>query len=160
MAYRLNTRKCAFSLVEVTIAIGIAAFAIISMLGLLGSLLNTNREAGDETLLAAMVKTTATDLRSRPFDQPAAVTDDKSLSALHSSTSGPLLLLFKQNGHLTGNPKEAFYSCRITLRPDASLTTPITLTENRYDAELEFNWPYPHQGFTQSFQISLARYAN
>jgi uncharacterized protein (TIGR02598 family) len=156
MDHRPISRKSAFTLVEVTIAIGLAAFGILSMLGLMGSLLNANREAGEETVLAAMVKKVSGELRPRPFDAPATGADNSLAALIPSGTN----FYFGRDGLLTPTPAEALYACQITLRPDASLTTATTAVENRYDAELEFSWPYPHKKYTKTFQISLARYAN
>jgi len=164
MEHQYNSKKSAFSLVEVTLAIGLAAFGIVSMLGLMSSLLNTNREAGEETVIAAMVKKVSGELRPRPFDQPASGTDN-SLKAL--STSGTTFY-FGSDGLLSPTTAEALYVCRVSLRADAQLTTPpdpsrvppTTPVENRYDAELEFSWPHPVKKYTKTFHISLARYAN
>lgn len=156
MEPRITQKTKAFSLIEVTISIGLAAFGIVSMIGLMGSLLNTNREAGEKTVIAAMVRTVSGELRPRPFDAPASGPDN-SLAALVDSG---ITFYFGQDGVMTPTAEGALYSCRVTLTPDRSLTTPTTLVENRYDAALEFRWPHPANTSSKTFHISLARYAN
>jgi|GEM_PF-2435263 len=156
MKHRLISKRSAFSLVEVTIAIGLAAFGIIAMLGLMSSLLATNREAGEETVIASMVEQVSGELRPRPFDPPASGADN-SLTTL--STSGTTFY-FGSDGLLAPTPAEALYACQVTLRADAELTTLTTSVENRYDAKLEFNWPHPAGKYTKTFHLSLARYGN
>jgi uncharacterized protein (TIGR02598 family) len=56
----------AFSLVEVTIAIGIAAFCMISIIGLLPAGARANRESLKTTEAAAIIEGVFADLRSTP----------------------------------------------------------------------------------------------
>ena len=57
-------RSRGFSLVEVTLAIGVAAFCLIVMLGLLPAGLNANRDGAEQTVATGLVAAVAADLRS------------------------------------------------------------------------------------------------
>jgi uncharacterized protein (TIGR02598 family) len=56
----------AFSLVEVTLAIGIAAFCLITVFGLLPVGVQTNRNATSQTAAAAILSDVVADLRATP----------------------------------------------------------------------------------------------
>lgn len=75
-----KTRRQAFSLVEVTLALGLVAFALIPLMGLLTMGLKTNRENMNRSLKAQMVSWVQGDVRWRDgsysvnFDEFAVVT--------------------------------------------------------------------------------------
>jgi uncharacterized protein (TIGR02598 family) len=58
--------RAAFSLVEVTIAVGIAAFCLISIIGLLPAVFSANKESLKITEAAGIVEAVFADLRSAP----------------------------------------------------------------------------------------------
>jgi uncharacterized protein (TIGR02598 family) len=55
-----------FSLVEVTLALGVAAFCLIALLGLLPLGIQTNQSAISQTAAASVLSSVATDLRATP----------------------------------------------------------------------------------------------
>lgn len=59
-------QKAGFSLVEVTIAVGIAAFCLISIIGLLPAGFSANKESLKITEAAGIVEAVFADLRSAP----------------------------------------------------------------------------------------------
>lgn len=63
-------RDCrAFSLVEVTLAIGIISFGMLAMLGFMPVGLGTMREAMDQTIQAQIVRTVSSEAKLLRFDQ-------------------------------------------------------------------------------------------
>lgn len=60
---KLNVQ--AFSLVEVTLALGITAFCMISLFGLLPVGLNTNRNSIEQTSAASIANTVVADIRTQ-----------------------------------------------------------------------------------------------
>src|SRR5437867_368171 len=66
-----NSRAAAFSLVEVTLALGVAAFCLLAVLGLLPVGVQTNRNASSQTIASNIIATVVSDLRTTPA---AAVT--------------------------------------------------------------------------------------
>jgi len=56
----------AFSLVEVTLALGIAAFCLIGVFGLMPVAVQTNRNATSQTAATRIMATVITDLRATP----------------------------------------------------------------------------------------------
>lgn len=58
--------KCAFSLVEVTLALGIAAFCLIAIFGLMPVGVQTNRNAASQTAATNIIAAVVADLRATP----------------------------------------------------------------------------------------------
>ena len=63
---RLNFTAAAFSLVEVTLALGIAAFCLIAVFGLMPVGVQTNRNATSQTAATNILSSVAGDIRASP----------------------------------------------------------------------------------------------
>ena len=63
-------RKSAFSLVEVTLALGVTSFCLVAILGLLPIGLNTSKAAFEEAAANNILLSAAVDLRSTPATSP------------------------------------------------------------------------------------------
>jgi uncharacterized protein (TIGR02598 family) len=61
-----NFSSSAFSLVEIVIAIGIAAFCLVAMLGLIPTGMKSVKSATHQTAATAVIQEVVTDLRSTP----------------------------------------------------------------------------------------------
>jgi uncharacterized protein (TIGR02598 family) len=61
--------KNGFSLVEVTIALGLATFAVISVMGLLPVGLNTLRQSADDMAISKITQEISSELLLTPFQQ-------------------------------------------------------------------------------------------
>ena len=61
-----KSRAAAFSLVEVTLALGVAAFCLLAVLGLLPVGVQTNRNASSQTIASNIIATVVSDLRTTP----------------------------------------------------------------------------------------------
>lgn len=68
---RLRTarRLAGFSLVEVTLAVGIMAFSLVGILGVLPLALNSGRQSFDQARASAIANTVFTNIRSQPFGE-------------------------------------------------------------------------------------------
>jgi len=66
---KVRRPQAAFSLVEVTIAIGIVAFAFISVLGLIPTGLNDSRQAIDATVGSQIMQRVVNEAQQTDFDQ-------------------------------------------------------------------------------------------
>lgn len=60
--------RAGFSLIEVTIAMAIAAVAVVSLLGLIPAGMNTMRDAGDEAIMARIHQQILNELQVADFD--------------------------------------------------------------------------------------------
>jgi uncharacterized protein (TIGR02598 family) len=63
---RYTSRAAAFSLLEVVLALGVAGFCLISVLGLLPVGVQTNRNASSQTAVNNIIATVMSDLRTTP----------------------------------------------------------------------------------------------
>ena len=61
-----DSRAAAFSLLEVVLALGVAAFCLIAILGLLPVGVQTNRNASSQTAVSNIIATVVSDLRTTP----------------------------------------------------------------------------------------------
>src|SRR5438876_7933827 len=61
-----NSRTGAFSLVEVTLALGIAAFCLIAVFGLVPVGVQTNRNATSQTTATNILSSVVSDIRASP----------------------------------------------------------------------------------------------
>ena len=61
-----NCKNSAFSLVEVTLALGVAAFCLIALFGLIPVSMQTNRNATNQTAATSIVASVVADLRATP----------------------------------------------------------------------------------------------
>ena len=61
-----SSSTAAFSLVEVTLALGVAAFCLLAVLGLLPVGVQTNRNASSQTIASNIIATVVSDLRTTP----------------------------------------------------------------------------------------------
>jgi Tfp pilus assembly protein PilV len=95
-----------FSLVEVSLAMGIVTFALVAILGLLSVGLDAGRASADDTAVAGMSRQVLTRLRAVPFpptaglpspaylpftDPPAATVADSFMAAVFFDSSGDCL---------------------------------------------------------------------
>lgn len=62
--------NCAFSLVEVALALGVAAFALVAIIGLIPIGLNSNQASSEETAAAGLAAGIVADLQMTPVEIP------------------------------------------------------------------------------------------
>ena len=68
-------RRQAFSLVEVTLALGIVTFGLVGVVGVLPVALASGRQSFDQNRAAAIANTIFTSIRSQPFDKVSYLDD-------------------------------------------------------------------------------------
>ena len=67
--------RCGFSLVEVTLALGVASVCLIAIFGLLPVGLRTNQDAIQQVAAADILGAVMTDLRATPVSTPRGEAD-------------------------------------------------------------------------------------
>ena len=143
--------SAAFSLVEVTLALGVAAVSLIVVLGLLPASLKTQQSSIGQTTANQIISTIFSDLRAdvrlTPGQQSKACPDPPDpnqpcvWSNLHGhwrDTAVPDTLYFtneaKQTGTINGSPPaDAVFRAKITYRLPPSETTSL--------ADIRVSWP-------------------
>ena len=118
----------AFSLVEVTLALGIAAFCLIAVIGIIPVGVQTNRNAASQTAAANIMAAVIADLRATPVTKP---------------TSGQFLISFAGSGTQTryfDSSGTASISQTTSSRYRLDITWSLAPTGLRY-AYLKVWWP-------------------
>lgn len=132
-----KTRQClsAFSLVEVTLALGILSFALLAVMGLIPVALRTSRDAMDRGIEMRILQAVQADLLARPYSALPATGSfffDADGAEVDSGAAG----------------KDAFYEAQFvrtagTSLPDAQnaprLTTTILRIENLVNGQTRTN---------------------
>ena len=141
--------RAAFSLVEVTLALGVAAFCLVAVLGLLPTSLKTQQASIQQTTANQIISTIFSALRADVRLPPGLASkvcgDDPGPCAwgdLHGhwqDVSVPDTLYFTNEAKQTGNvnptlpPADAVYRAKITYRFPPSDTTSL--------ADIRVTWP-------------------
>lgn len=143
MTWSIRRNPHGFSLVEVVVALGVIAFAIIAIIGLLSMALRIGREANEDTLLPLMAGRIANDLRSARFQD------------LTSNFPDGTQFFFDSQGLESTNASEQIYQCE--LRWSTNPPSPgndLSLRLRR--AILSFTWPKGSTNQSFVLPVSLA----
>jgi type II secretory pathway pseudopilin PulG len=123
---RPSLRSAAFSLVELTLALGVAAFCLLVLLALLPTGLKTQRTSVQQTTAADIITEILADLRADVRLPPGQVSKEEEsgfgLKGHWALIAEPDTLFFTNNGQLTGTvaqgdpaaPAEAVFRVKIT----------------------------------------------
>jgi uncharacterized protein (TIGR02598 family) len=125
----------AFSLIEVAMAIGILAFCLVGILGLMPMALNNARDSRDDTRVAHLIETIHSDARTRR----GVLTADSPAFKPLIINGDPITVKYLRDGQPApaSNP-EAFFTAEVSLSKDAD-KLPLGFSGNRLDIEL--TWP-------------------
>lgn len=153
------SKAAAFSLVEVTLALGIAAFCLIVLLGLLPTGLKTQQNSIQQTtanqIISQIFSVLRADVRLPPGQankvcpdppDPNEPCDWGSLNGHWRDVAAPDTMYFTNEGRQTGNlngspPADAVFRAKLTYRLPPTETTSL--------ADLRVSWPAavdPDQG--------------
>ena len=134
----------AFSLVEVTLAMGVASFCLVAVLGLLPTALKTQQASAQQTIANGVITEILADLRADVRLPPGqASKEGTSGFGLHghwAQVATPDTLYFTNEGKMTGTingspPADAVLRAKITyLFPPNSSTSVATIV---------VSWPAP-----------------
>jgi uncharacterized protein (TIGR02598 family) len=137
-------RASAFSLVETTFALGVAAFALLAILGMLPVSLKTQQAGVQQTTANAIISSIFADLRADLILPPGQYKhlEEDSGYQLHGHWAGmmqPDTLYFTQEGKQTGTvngspPDDAVFRAKITYNP-------LPPTETTSLANIVVSWP-------------------
>jgi uncharacterized protein (TIGR02598 family) len=139
-----NSKPAAFSLVEVTLALGIAAFCLIAVFGLMPVGVQTNRNAASQTAATNIIAAVVADLRATPVTTPpGSATTSLQYQILipqnpvtAATTAGPIF--FAQDGTFsTTMQPDSRYRLTVTFPPNGPATRSPTY------AEVKVTWPAP-----------------
>lgn len=144
-------RSDAFSLVELTLALGIAAFCLIAVFGLMPIAVQTNRNATSQTAATNIMASVLSDLRAAPVPRPTPAATASSLygitiPATGTSNTTAQILYFDAAGQFATSlspPSPTPFRARYQLSVTFPTPTPgivVTPTPPTY-ADLKITWP-------------------
>lgn len=128
----------AFSLVEVTLAIGLTAFCLTSLVGLFGVGLQASRQSTDDTTLSAAAVRLASGM---------------AVSADFFSATDVVTGYCDADGVVTDKTANRLYQYTITKIPGTS--TPPGLPDSLTRAKVTFSWPVPANKYSNAFYVTL-----
>jgi len=140
MNHRSQSRS-AFSLIEVTLAIGVAAFCLIAVMGLLPVAIKMQQASVQQTKANAIISQISSDLladvRLPPGQASKAQGDWSNLHGHWAQVATPDVLYFtndaKQSGYQGSAPADAAFRATITYMLPPTTTTSL--------ANIKVTWP-------------------
>lgn len=128
-----------FSLVEVTLALGICAFCLLVLIGLLPVGLASNRQSVEQTVAGNIAATIASDLQSTPLDQTTSSLGFN-LPVNASAASGIQTMFFSEAGNSTGTASQAAVAVS-RFRASVSMTPPAGGGKGAVSVWIMVTWP-------------------
>jgi uncharacterized protein (TIGR02598 family) len=129
----------AFSLVEVTLALGVAAVSLLVIFSLLPLGLQTNQRSFEQTASVDILSTVAADLRATPVTNPrggAATSSQFGINIPASGGTGTTTLFFNTAGQSNSSQQsDSRYRVTITFVSNGGGAKSATL------ADLKVTWP-------------------
>ncbi len=114
MKFRRHS-KSAFSLVEVTLALGVAGFCLTAIFGLLPVGVNTNKAAIAQTSAMNLLTSVVSDLRST-----LPVSSRSPRFSISTTTSTPTVVYLSEDGSAVTSQADARYRLQCVLTPPSS----------------------------------------
>lgn len=96
--FRTSHGVSAFSLIEVVIALGVAAFCLIAIFGMIPAGLNSNQASLRETLAASLTSSIVSDLRAVPGQLTSATTSIYRIALPASGLSSTTVFFLNEDG--------------------------------------------------------------
>ncbi len=122
-----------FSLIEVALAIGLVAFALVALLSLIPTGLSTSRQSIAETRASELAEQMFATLRRQPFERIECFgqTIDARPVTREESTPASFRFFADENGDITPGKEDSGYEIRVTLSSSTAFPSPDSLAEAR-----------------------------
>jgi len=134
---KARTAAAGFSLVEVTLALGVAAVCLIAIFGLLPLGLQTNHNAIEQTNSLQVLCAVVADLRATPGSGAGTSQQFQiSIPSDPSTASGNFTLYFDEHGQVSGSLQaNSRYRVVVTFKPNGAGLHAATF------ADVKVTWP-------------------
>jgi type II secretory pathway pseudopilin PulG len=129
----------AFSLVEVTLALGVAGFCLIAVFGLLPVGLKTQQAGVEQTKANAIISQITADLRAAIRLPPGLVSKQFGLHGYWGTVGTPDKVYFTNDADQTGNTNQTTVPTDAVLRATISYLSPPVATTSL--ADIKVTWP-------------------
>jgi uncharacterized protein (TIGR02598 family) len=122
--------RAGFSLVEVTLALGIASFTLLTFCGLLSVGVNSNRASSEQTAATHILTSVVSDIRNAPEDLTQSIRYQISIPAASGNASASAVaaapVYLDENGETLASATSSRYLLSVWTTPSSS-TNPSTL---------------------------------
>jgi uncharacterized protein (TIGR02598 family) len=166
---RHTDKRIAFSLIEVTLALGIAAFCLLSVFGLLPIGLDTSQNASEQTVVAGIATAVSADLHGIPVISSTGATTSRFQFNIpgptnYSPARATQTLYFSGAGESIGLPNDDAnpsvkptprYRVTLTMYQDPTIAAIDTHTKF-YKAWILITWPGLADSKAKLFPINFA----
>jgi uncharacterized protein (TIGR02598 family) len=170
---KTHPRSAAFTLIEVTLALGVASFCLLTVFGLVPIGLTSNQNASEQTAAAGVATAISADLHSNPVAGAQTSRFGLSIPAAGQPANGQAYtqtLFFSQDGALTGPVNSnavaagpglpSVYRATISMTP--SSTTATAPYGKLFQTAILITWPaladqkasVPPANFAGSFETA------
>src|SRR5205807_5545353 len=133
----------AFSLVEVTFAIGVAAFCLIAVMGMLPVGIKTQQAGVNQTkanlIISAIIDDLRADVRLPPGQASKESTQGFQLHGHWAAVATPDALYFTNDGNQTGSTNQGTVPADAVFRATITYLFPPTQTTSL--ADIKVTWP-------------------
>ncbi|MFA7343360.1 MAG: hypothetical protein WC003_03550 [Terrimicrobiaceae bacterium] len=169
----VSPRKClrAFSLIEVVLAVGLTAFALLIVIGGLGVAMNTNAASSHKSMLVSMTAQVLNEMRALPFSTfwlnappaPGSFPAEPPYAAAASTNTPAWTYYFTKEGEevdssqVPGNGA-VIYRCVVTKTPDTNTQVTNNGAFRMVKIQLAYSWPYPAGTSRQVIHATIARH--
>jgi uncharacterized protein (TIGR02598 family) len=123
-------KRCAFTLIEIAIALGIVSFAVVGLIGVLSVSFDTSRASNQDTIIASMARQVSAELREQPF--------------ANLTPGSQKAIYFDNDAHRLESSEGAVYVCAPTLTENPAYTISgtggATPQPNLYQLQMDFSF--------------------
>lgn len=150
-------RVRAFSLIEVVIAMGIIAFALIVIMGLLPIGLKSNRDSIQESQAVNLLQALVTDRQASDYSVNSSIYNLPALNAITTQTTGQLYVM-EDIATTNAQPGSASYLVSYTIYPAKTvypLATNYPSSGLPEPVSMNFKVSWPAQGTTPSASVEM-----
>lgn len=138
-----------FTLIEVLLAVGIIAFCLTAVIGLVGLAINGTRDADVSVRLAGVNRRVVSDIQRQPFSTiNGALSSSQTVKSYYDQRGNPLTDLYGTN--LTATKGEKYFECEIR-----NVTPATGYSSNARILGIQIRWPYPNYAETNSSIASV-----
>jgi type II secretory pathway pseudopilin PulG len=138
-------RVHAFSLVEVTLAMGVAAFCLLAVFGLMPIGVQTNRNATSQTRATNIMAAVIADLRATPKTGGTWTGTSSQFCIALPPAITPIILYFDSEGRCSNDLVGSTSPCGVAwvppIHPRYQMNITFPLMDNLTYADLRVTWP-------------------
>lgn len=134
-----------FSLIEIALALGLASFVLVALIGLMSVGLEAGKAAREDTIIASVIRDVLARVKSEPF------------AALAPGSTKKFSYTYEGNHIESGGAETPYFECEVAFAV-SSLSSP-ELQAHSVDVLFNCSWPAQSSSpYEESFATTIASY--